>query len=217
MAAHLERSVADRADAHAPEADHRVPDGVAHIAHLPRLPLVNRHGYQRLVGACAQAALDHAHHRGRRTLTLDPHAAAHPIQAFLGRFAAYAREVFPFHLVAGMQQAFGERPVVGEEQQAFRVVVESSHGVDVLGDLGEQIEHGRPALRVLPRRDVAPGFVEQDVAVARGDPDPRAVDADVVAAGLGPRAEFQYGRAVHRHAPLGDQRLRRAPRGYPGG
>jgi hypothetical protein len=210
--ADLQLAIADRTDAHAPEAHHRVADGVAHVAHLPGLPFVDRNRQQGLVGPRAQAAFQHAYHGRCRALALDAHAAAHPVQAVLGGFAAHAGVVFPFHLVAGMQQAFGEGPVVGEQQQPFRVVVEAAHRVDVLPHLGHQVEDRRPPFRVLAGRHVAPRLVQQDVAVARRDANPLAVDADVVLAGMRASAEFQDGGAVHRHPALRDECLGGAPR-----
>jgi hypothetical protein len=42
MFADLERPVDDRAEPHALQAHHRVAHGVAHVADLPRPPLVQR-------------------------------------------------------------------------------------------------------------------------------------------------------------------------------
>ena len=212
MEADLQRAVADRPDAHPLEAHHRVPDGVAHVAHLPCLPFVNRNRYQGLVGPRPQPALQDAHHRRRGALTLDAHAAAHPVQAVFGGFASQARVVLAFDLVLRMEQLLGEGTVVGEQQQAFRVVVEAADRVDVLGDLGQQVEHGGTPLGILPRRHVSAGLVEQDVAMPAGDADALAVDADVVAAGFGPRAQLEHRGAVHRDAALRDERLGGAPR-----
>jgi hypothetical protein len=210
--AHLQRAVADRADAHAPQADHRVADGIAHVAHLPGLSLVDRDRQQRLVGPGAQSPLQDPHYGRRRPLALDAHAAAHPVQGVLGRLAAHAGVILPLHLVAGMQETFGEGSVVGQQEQAFRVVVEAAHRVDVLADVGQQVEDRLPLFRVLPRRDVPSRLVQQDVAMTRRDANPLAVHADVVPAGVGPRAELQHRGAVHRDAALRDERLGGAPR-----
>jgi len=211
--ADLQRAVADRSDAHPLQTDHRVADGVAHIADLPGLPFVNRNRHEGLIGPRPQPAFDDAHHRRRRAFALDPHAAAHPVQAVLGRFAAHAGVVLPFDLVLRVEQLLGEGSVVGQQQQPFGVVVQPPHRVDVFGDLRQQVEHGGAPLGVLPRRHVAAGLVEQDVAMPAGDADALAVDADVVAAGLGPRPELEDGGAVHRDPALRDERLGRAPRG----
>jgi hypothetical protein len=213
MVADLQPAVADRPDAHPLEPDDRVPDGVAHVAHLPGLALVNRNRHQGLVSPRPEPALQQAHHRRRGAFALDAHAAAHPVQAVLGRLAAHARVVLPLDLVFRMEQLLGERAVIGQEQQSFGVVVEAAHRVDVLADVGQQVEHGRPPLGVLARRHVAPRLVEQDVAMTRGDADARTVDADVVASRFCARSEFQHGGAVHRDAALRDERFGGPTRG----
>ena len=217
MEADLQRAIADRPDAHPLQAHHRVPDGVAHVAHLAGLAFVNRNRHQRLIAPRPEAALQQPHDRGRRALALDAHAAAHPVQAVLGGFASQARVVLPFDLVLRMEQLLGEGTVVGEQEQPFRVVVQPPHRVDVLGDVRQQVEHGGTPLGILPRRHVSAGLVEQDVAMPAGDADALAVDADVVAAGFGPRAQLKHRRAVHRDAALRDERFGGAPRGHAGG
>jgi len=215
--AHLEHPVDDRAEPHAFQADHRVADGVAHIPDLPRAPFVQRDRNQRLVLARAQAGVDDAHDGGRRPTAPDHHAAPQTLELALVRHAAQPRVVFALDLVARVEQARREFPVVGEQQQAFRVVIEAPDGVDVLAHLRQQVEHRRPALGVLPRRHVPARLVEQDVAVPRRHPHALAVHSDVVAGRVGPRAEFQDGDAVHRHPAVHDQCFRRAPRRDAGG
>ena len=216
MLAHLQRPIGDRAEPHALQPHHRVADGVAHVAHLARAPLVQRDRHQRLVLARAEPGLDEADDGGRRPPALEGHAAAQPIEGALLGHAAHAGVVLALDLVARVQQTRGEVPVVGEQQQALRVVVEAAHRVDVLAHLRQQVEHRRPLLRVLPRGHVAARLVEEDVAVARGDAHALAVDADVVMRRVGPRAQFEHGGAVHRHAPLQDQLFSGAPRGDAG-
>jgi len=215
--AHLERAVGDRAEPHPLQPHHRVADGVAHVAHLPRAPLVQRDRDQRLVLACAQAAVDQPHGGRRRPPAPDRHAAPQPLERALVGHAAHPRVVLALDLVARVQQSRCQLAVVGEQQQAFRVVVEPAHRVDVLPDLGQQVEHRRPALRVLPRRHVAARLVEEEIPVARRHAHALAVDADVVVRRIGPRAELEDGDPVHRHAAVEDQRFRRAPRGDAGG
>jgi hypothetical protein len=217
MLAHLERSIGDRAEPHALQPHHRVADGVAHVAHLPRAPLVQRNRHERLVLARAEAGLDQPHHGGRGPAAPNHHAAPQPLERAVVGHAADACGVLALDLVARVQQARREVAVVGEQQQAFRVVVEPAHRVDVLPHAWQQVEDGRPALRVLPRRHVATRLVEQDVAVARGHAHALAVDADVVAGRIGSRAQLEHGDAVHRHPAVHDQRFRRAPRGDAGG
>ena len=135
MLANLERPVDDRAEPHALQPHHRVADGVAHVADLARAPLMQRDRHQRLILACAEPGLDEADDGGRRPPALEGHAAAQPIEGALLGYAAHARVVLALDLVARVQQTRGEVPVVGEQQQALRVVVEAAHRVDVLAHL----------------------------------------------------------------------------------
>jgi hypothetical protein len=215
--ADLERAVGDGAEAHSLEADDRVADGVAHVANLPGAPFMERDGEQRLVLAGAQAGVHQAHDGRCGPAPFDRHAAAQAVErAFVGH-AAHAGVVLALDLVARVQEVRRQLAVVREQEQALRVVVEPADRVDVLAHLRQQVEHGRPLLRVLPRRHVAARLVEQDVAVARGHADALAVHADVVPGGVGPGAEFEDGRPVHRHAAGHDQRFRRASRRDAGG
>jgi len=178
---------------------------------------VQREGEQRLVLARAEPGIDDAHDGGRGSTALDHDAAPEALELIFLGYAADARVVLAFDLVAGMEQARREFPVVGEEQQALRVVVEPAHGVDVLAHLRQQVEDRRPTLGILPRGHVPTRLVEQDVAVACGHAHALAVHADVVVGRVGPGAQFEYGGPVHRHPAVHNQRLRRAPRRDAGG
>ena len=212
MFSHLQRPVRDGAESHALESDDRVTDGIAHVPNLPCPPLVQRDRDQRLILARAQAGVDDAHDGRRRPAARDHDAAAQPIELALVGHAPQARMVLALDFVARVEQARREFPVVGEQEQTLRVVVEPSNGIDVLAHLGEQVEHGRPALGILPGRHVAARLVEQDVAVLRGDTHALAIHPDVVAGRVGPGPEFEDGDPVHGHAAIHDQRLGRAPR-----
>jgi hypothetical protein len=211
MFADLEYPVDDRAEPHALQPHDRMAHGVAHVADLPRPPLVKRDRHQRLIPARTEARVDETDHGGRRAPALDGHAAAQPLEGVVAGHAAHPGVVLAFHLVARVQQAGREVAVVGQQQQALRVVVETAHRVDVLAHVRQQVEDGRPLLGVLPGRHVAARLVEQDVPVARGDADTLAVHADVVVRRVGPRAEFPDGHAVDRHAAVQDKRFGGAP------
>ena len=217
MLTDLERPVDDRSEPHALQPHHRVAHGVAHVADLPRPPLVQRNRHQRLILARAEARVDETDHGWGRAAALDGHAAAQPLEGVVAGHATDPGVVLAFHFVARVQQAGREVAVVGEQQQALRVVVEAANRVDVLAHVGQQVEDRRPLLGVLPGGHVAARLVEQDVPVARGDADPLPVHADVVASGVCPRAKFLDRHAVDRHAAVQDERFGGPPRGDAGG
>ena len=212
MHPHLQRAVRDRPETDALQPDDRVADRLAHVAHLTGPSFVERDGEQRLVFAGPQARVQQSDDGRGGAPAFDGHAAAQALERALVGHAAHARVVLPLDLVARMQEPRREVPVVRQEQQALRVVVEAAHRVDVLPHLREEVEDRRPALRVLPRRHVAARLVEQHVAVAHRRPHTLAVDAYVVARGIGARAQFEHRDAVHRHPAVHDQGFRRAPR-----
>jgi hypothetical protein len=189
-----------------------VADRLAHVAHLPRAALVQGDRDKGLVLPRAQPCVDEAHHGRGRAPPLDGDAAPQPPQVGLVRHAAHPRVVLALDLVLGVEQALHERAVVCEQQQPFRVVVEAAHGVDVLADTGQQVQHGGPALRVLPGGHVATRLVEQDVPVPRRDAHALPVHADVVAIRVGLRPQLDDGGTVDRHAAARDEHLRGASR-----
>ncbi len=71
------------------------------------------------------------------------------------------------HAVARVQQAVGERAVVGEQQRAFDVGVQPTHRKQA-GAAGQQIRHDRPALRITQRGHDAAGLVQENVLVGGG-------------------------------------------------
>ena len=94
------------------------------------------------------------------------------------------------HAVARMREPRRQVAVVGQDQQALGVEVEPADGVDVLAHARQQIDHRRPLLRIRSRRHVAARLVEQHVAMALGNLDAAAVDADVVVRRIGLRAQL---------------------------
>jgi hypothetical protein len=214
--AHLQVLVTDRAEPHAPQAHHGVADRIEHVAHLPRAALVQRDRDQRLILPGSKARVEQPHDGRRGPAPRDGHATPEPIQRIRSRHAPHPRVVLPLHLVLRVQQALHERPVVREQQHAFGVVVEAPDRIDVLPHIGQKIEHGRSPLGILPRCHVAARLVEQDVAMTLREVDPLPVDADVVAIGVGFRAQLEDGRAVDRDASVRDERFRGAPGGDAG-
>lgn len=196
MPADLERLVGDRADAHAAQAHHRVADRVAHVAHLAGAPLVQGDRHEGLVLPRAETRVEQAHDGGRRAPPRDGHAPPEPSQRVFVGHAPHARVILPLDLVLRVQEALHEPAVVREEQQAFRVVVETADRVDVLPHVRQQVEHRRPPLGILPRRHIPAGLVEQDVSVALRDVDALAIDSDVVSTRIGLRAELEHRGAV---------------------
>src|SRR5439155_5752529 len=80
-------------------------------------------------------------------------------------------------------------------------------------DAAQQIDDRRPPLWIRARRDVAARLVQQQVPVLLDDLHPAAVDANVVARGIGLAAKLADRGAVHLHASVEHELLARAARG----
>ncbi len=111
-----------------------------------------------------------------------------------------------------MGEPVRERAVVRQEQHAGRVAIEPPDGNDA-HVAADEVDDGRPPLRVARGRDRPARLVEQHVP-ERLLPDLAAVDAHDVR-GLDERVELARS-AVHSHAPGLDQLVRAAARGDTG-
>src|SRR2546425_365766 len=81
-----------------------------------------------------------------------------------------------------MSQAQGELPVVGQENQALTVAVESAHGGQVLPLAGQEVGQGAPAKGIFAGAEVTCGLVQGDVKFAL-EFDRLAVHLDLVVTG----------------------------------
>ena len=125
-------------------------------------------------------------------------------------YAPHLDHVLAQHPVAGVRHPQGELPVVGQDHQAFGVVVEAAHREDPLGDLApEEVQYGRAPLGVLGCSNKAARLVEQDVAKPLRGLEAFPVHLHRVGAQLGLVSELR-GAAVDGDPALADQLLRLA-------
>ena len=117
---------------------------------------------------------------------------------------------------SGGGDAVREIAVVGKQQQALAVIVESSYRVDALLHTFDQVHYRVAALRVGYGRDVRFRLVQRDVNQLSRRPEKLAVDFDVVAVQVGFAAEFRDGFAVDRNSTFCDHLLGFATAGYTG-
>ena len=183
---------------------HRVSDGLEHPLHLVLAALVERE----LDPSAAEPA--GAGGRGAAVLELD--AVAKPAKRVLARIAFDLGLVDLLHLVARVREPVCELPVVRQQERAGRVRVEPAdrddarHGRDELDD-------GRPPVRVARRRHDAGGLVEQHVGEPLRYQRP-PVELDRVG-GLDDRVQLP-GPPVHADTARLDQRVGAAARGDAG-
>jgi hypothetical protein len=133
--------------------------------------------------------------------------------------ASHTDFVLPFHAVPWMGQPGSEVTVAGQDQQPFRIVVETTDGIDVLPDTSprEQIHDRRPLLRVRSGRDVAARLIQEKIATPQRTLDPAAVYANVVRGRIRLRPKLADGNTVDADPTLLNQRLGCTPGRYPCG
>jgi hypothetical protein len=104
-----------------------------------------------------------------------------------------------------MGEAVGQVTVVGQQQEALGLVVETPDGEDPRLQ-GDEVEHRRPALGIVGRGHHLGRLVEQVVDEAGPGGHGDAVDGDLVALGIHPASELGY-LPVDRHPAGGDEVL----------
>ena len=208
------RGVTQLPDRAPDEPLHGVPDTLEHLPHLVGLPLTHDHPPPRVHpggGRAGQFDLVRDY-----PLALDNRSLLQPGAIISVRDAPNLGHVLAQHPVTGVRHSEGKLPVVGQDHQAFGVVVEPAHGEDPLGDLAtEQVEDRRPPLRVLRRRHKPPRLVEKDISQALRGLEALPVDLHRVGAQVGLVSQFR-GAAVDGDPALADQLLSLAPGAYAG-
>ena len=122
------------------------------------------------------------------------------------------------HAGGGLGELVGEVAVVGHEEEALAEVVEAADGVEAgecgvlavglaLFVLAEELHDGGPVLGVVECGDVAARLVDHEVFGGLRAVEEFAVDADVVASGVGARAELGDDLAVEDDAAFEDDGL----------
>ena len=101
-----------------------------------------------------------------------------------------------------------ESAVVGHQQQALAVLVETAHGVQAGRDVGHQLHHRLAAQLVAGGGDIAAGLVQSQIVhlLVLLDIDALVVHMEDVAVGVHLVAHL-HGVAVDLHAALGDDLL----------
>src|SRR5688500_17243760 len=108
--------------------------GFEHAAHLTVAPLAQHHFDDRLRRRLLLLYMHDARAGGLRALAVERDAVTKAFQRFGVGDAGCTGLVRPLEPVALVHQAFGESAVVGEYEQRFRVVVEASHGIEMVAN-----------------------------------------------------------------------------------
>lgn len=199
--------VRQRADARAHEAVDRVPDRFEHPAHLP-VPAFRNHQSHHAV-RLAVARIEYLGMGGKGPPAVERDAAPQPRQRVRIRHTRHVGLIGPLDAMTRVGEERRQIAIVGQDEQAFRVVVEPAHRVHILRDPADELHDRAALLRVAEGRHDPTRLVEQDVAAARLGLHAASVHADVIGGEVGLRAELQHRPAVDRDAAVHDERFRR--------
>jgi hypothetical protein len=104
-----------------------------------------------------------------------------------------------------MGEALGEGAVISEQEQAFRLSIETADVEESRQMRREKIEDGVPRVRIAPSRNETGRLVQHDVEPPLAVNE-FAIDFDVIAL-RGLDAEVGANSAVNGHAPVRDQSI----------
>ncbi len=184
----------DGADRGAHQLPHAAAYLLDHPPHLAIAALGDDHLERSLV-----LILPEQMHLGRtRGTFIQLHPRAQLLQLLLAQLARRFHQVSLRHLVVRIHNALGKLRIVGQDQQTAGVQIQPSHRNHVLRQAADQIVDRRPAFRVLIRRQVAFGLVEQNVFLL-GCLDGLAVKRYGIPFEIHPLIGSLRGAAVHLH------------------
>ena len=199
--------VLNRPNRHAAEARHGMPNRLAHLPHLAVPPFAHRDAHM--------AGAEDLHLSRPGFVAVDDDALLQAGQVMIVGYAEDPCFIHPCHAVARVREFRGEVAVIGQNEEPFGIEVEPSNGVHIVAHAAEQVDDRRTALGIGTRRDVASRLVQQQVKAALDELDAAAVNADIIARGVGLGPELADGRAVDGHTSVEHELLRRAPRRDP--
>ena len=182
------------------------------LKHLAQLAVATLDDDDFVPGIVALADFANLGRRGMHTTrtrfaTLNGDAGPQAIEFFFGGLTADLDQISLLDARGGFRELIGEVAVVSDQQQALAQVVQPADRIEALAQFREELHHCRPLLRITDCSDESPRLVEHEVAQAFRPLQQLAVDADVVAGGIGLGAEFRDDLAIHLHAAFGNQVL----------
>jgi len=121
----FEPRIAQRPERDPAERHHRVAHRLAHPPHLAVAPFAQRQLDDRVAAARGVEPLHDADFRRGGAVAVERDAARQPVDRLRPGHTADAAAIHLRHLVARMRQPCGELAVVGQQEQAFGVVVEA--------------------------------------------------------------------------------------------
>ena len=147
--------------------------------------------------------------RGRYAL-LDPDTGPELFYRFFVRMSLYFYIIYLRYSIAGMKEAIGKLPVIGEQKKSFGVVVEPAHGKNPYSEIGEKIQDSPAALGIGCGGYAAAGLIEGEKNLLCLESNGLTVQANAVLQRIDAAAELGL-LAVYFHPALPDQFFGGAP------
>ena len=114
-----------------------------------------------------------------------------------------------FNFVRGMRQTMGKCTIIGEEDQAFALLVEPSNVKEPPEMSWDEVKDGRPSTFVGSRADNPFRFMQEDVSRRGGSQRRFSRDSDVVSR-INDRRQVANEMAIDRNLAFSDEDLARA-------
>ena len=136
---------------------YRIPHEFTHSADLSITTLVNRE-----IETGRSSASDAS---GRRLALFQMQTLPQAQNRRIGRSSLHFGDIRLFHTESRMHQSMCEFSVIGQNQKASGVRVESTDGIDPGFHILDQIQHGTPALRIAGRDHHPPRLIDDKTLI----------------------------------------------------
>lgn len=168
------------------------------------------------VALVAAAETDILGRLGRAVFEVDP--PAQDVQRFLGRNAAHLRPIGLWDMVARVGQTVQKLAVVGQEDQAFRVNVQSPDRAEhrLIAQI-HQVRDKLGRMRILQRRHHPARLIQCDIIPLTRKLDRAAIEEDPVGIQVHFRAKLRDDLSINFDPTLEDPRFAGSARADPGG
>ncbi len=152
--------------------------------------------------------------RGPHTKTFfggDGNSAPQLLQRFIRRNSGNFHHISFRDLRRSFHQLIGQRPVIGEKQQALAGIIEASHGIHTVLHPTNQLHDGGPVLWIAHRGHITFGLIQQQVDVELCSLQQLSIHANVIDIRVGLGAQFRHHGSIDLHVPAADQFFGLAP------
>ena len=110
----------------------------------------------------------------------------------------------------------GQVTVIREKEKSLGIEIEATYRIDSPFHVFEEIDDGRPSLRVFDRGKIASRFIQEENDFRFKGSESLSIHFDVISGGIGFETQGLDDFSVDRHPPLDHHPLGFSPRSDPG-